>query len=238
MARKPYPSDVKDDEWEFVAPYLALIREDSPQREHDLREIYNALRWVVRAGAPWRMIPNDLPPWAAVYQQVQRWIKAGVFEEMVHDLREILRIAAGREANPTAVVIDSRTLQSTPEIGHCGAYDEAKRKKGSKVHIAVDTLGQLLALHVTPADKQDRSQVQRTIGQHRSTQRDGHRMTRERRRTRRHGLIGVLPTGVTSPRNITPSMFCGDTRTGGYAQYLARRSHELIAIAPRRGRLP
>jgi transposase len=60
------------------------------------------------------MIPNDLPPWAAVYQQVQRWIKAGVFEEMVHDLREILRIAAGRGANPTAVVIDSRTLQSTP----------------------------------------------------------------------------------------------------------------------------
>ena len=99
MASKPYPSDVKDDEWEFVAPYLALIRENSPQREHDLREIYNALRWVVRAGAPWRMIPNDLPPWAAVYQQVQRWIKAGGLEEMVHDLREILRIAAGREAN-------------------------------------------------------------------------------------------------------------------------------------------
>ena len=162
MARKPYPSDVKDDEWEFVAPYLALIREDSPQREHDLREIYNALRWVVRAGAPWRMIPNDLPPWAAVYQQAQRWIKAGVFEEMVHDLREILRIAAGREANPTAVVIDSRTLQSTPESGHRGAYDGARRKKGSKVHIAVDTLGHLLALHVTPADKQDRSQVKRT----------------------------------------------------------------------------
>ena len=137
-------------------------RASPPQREHGLREIYNALRWVVRAGAPWRMIPNDLPPWAAVYQQVQRWIKAGVFEEMVHDLREILRIAAGREANPTAVVIDSRTLQSTPESGHRGAYDGAKRKKGSKVHIADDTLGHLLALRVTPADKQDRSQVRRT----------------------------------------------------------------------------
>jgi transposase len=162
MARKPFPSDVKDDEWEFVAPYLALIREDSPQREHDLREIYNALRWVVRAGAPWRMIPNDLPPWAAVCQQVQRWIKAGVIEEMVHDLREILRIAAGQEANPTAVVIDSHALQSAPESGHRGAYDGAKRKKGSKVHVADDTLGHLLALHVTPADKQDRSQVRRT----------------------------------------------------------------------------
>ena len=163
MARKPYPSDVKDDEWEFVAPCLALIREDSPQREHDLREIYNALRWVVRAGAPWRMIPNDLPPWAAVYQQVQRWIKAGVFEEMVHDLREILRIAAGREANPTAVVIDSRTLQSTPESGHRGAYDGAKPKKGSKVyiavHIAVDTLGHLLALHVVKLSEAKRGFV-------------------------------------------------------------------------------
>jgi transposase len=97
MARKPYPTDVKDDEWEFVAPYLALIREDAPQREHDLREIYNALRWIVRSGAPWRMIPNDPPPWAAVYQQVQRWIKAGVFEDMVNDLREVLRVCAGRE---------------------------------------------------------------------------------------------------------------------------------------------
>jgi len=162
MARKPYPSDVKDDEWEFVAPYLALIREDSPQREHDLREIYNALRWVVRAGAPWRIIPNDLPPWAAVYQQVQRWIAAGVFEEMVHDLREILRIAAGREANPTADVIDSRGLQSTHESGRRGAYNGAKRKKGSKVHIAVATLGHLFALDVTSADTQDRSQVKRT----------------------------------------------------------------------------
>ena len=80
----------------------------------------------------------------------------------MHYLREILRIGAGRGANPTAVVIDSRTLQSTPESGHRGAYDGAKRKKGSKVHIAVDTLGHLLALHVTPADKQDRSQVRRT----------------------------------------------------------------------------
>lgn len=72
MARKPYPSDVTDDEWDLVAPYLALIREDSPQREHDLSETRNALRWILPSGAPWRMTSNDLPPWAAVYQQVQR----------------------------------------------------------------------------------------------------------------------------------------------------------------------
>ena len=159
MQRKGYPSDVSDEEWEFVAPYLSLIDPDSPQREHDLREVFNALRYLVRSGAPWRYLPQDLPPWSAVYQQTQRWIKAGVFEAMVHDLREVLRLYAGRHAKPSAAILDSRTLQGTPEsAGHAG-YDGAKRKKGSKVHLAVDTLGHLLALNVTPANEGDRSQV-------------------------------------------------------------------------------
>lgn len=163
MARisRPYPSDVTDEEWAFVVPYLTLMREDAPQREHDLRHVFNAVRWMARAGAPWRMIPHEFPPWEAVYQQVQRWIAAGVFESMVHDLRELLRVAAGREADPSAAILDSRTLQSTPESGHRAGYDGAKRKKGSKVHIAVDTLGHLLALRVTSADQQDRAQVKK-----------------------------------------------------------------------------
>jgi transposase len=159
MARTPYPSDVTDDEWAFVAPYLTLMREDAPQRDHDLREVLNALRWIMRAGSPWRYLPNDFPPWEAVYQQTQRWIAARVFEALTRDLRELLRMAAGRVPQPSAALIDSRTLQSTPESGHRGGYDGAKRKKGSKVHMAVDTLGHLLALHVTPADRQDRAQV-------------------------------------------------------------------------------
>jgi transposase len=85
--RKPYPSDVSDEEWAFVAPYLALVREDAPQRTYELREVFNALRWIVRAGASWRMLPYDFPPWEAVYQQTRRWLLcAGVFEAMVHDL--------------------------------------------------------------------------------------------------------------------------------------------------------
>lgn len=159
MERKAYPSDVPDDEWDFVAPYLTLMREDAPQREYPLREIFNAVRWLARAGAPWRMLPNDLPPWHAVYEQTQRWFKAGVFESMVHDLRALLRIAANRAPDPSAVIFDSRTLQSTPESGARAGYDGAKRKKGSKVHLAVDTLGQLLALRVTAASEQDRDQV-------------------------------------------------------------------------------
>src|SRR5918911_1278976 len=157
--RKPYPSDVSDEEWAFVLPYLALVREDAPQRTHQLREVFNGLRWVVRTGSPWRYMPHDLPPWEAVYQQTRRWLKAGVFEAMVHDLRVLLRLSKGRASEPTAAILHSRTLHSTPESGSRGGYDGAKRKKGSKVHAAVDTLGHLLALHVTPANEQEREHV-------------------------------------------------------------------------------
>lgn len=139
--------------------YLTLMTEDAPQRDYPLREVFNGLRWIICAGAPWRMMPNDLPPWAVVYQQTQRWIKAGVFQTMADDLRAILRLAEGRKPQPTAAILDSRTLQSSPESGARSGYDGAKRKKGSKVHLAVDTLGHLLALHVTPANEQDRDQV-------------------------------------------------------------------------------
>jgi len=157
--RKSYPSDVSDEEWAFCVRYLTLMTEDAPQREHPLRELFDGLRWFVRAGCPWRMMPNDLPPWSAVYQQTQRWIKAGCFEGMAHDLRAILRLVQERQANPSAIIIDSRTLQSTPESGSRAGFDGHKKRKGSKVHMAVDTLGHLLALHVTPANEQDRAQV-------------------------------------------------------------------------------
>ncbi len=105
--------------------------------------------------------PNDLPPWAAVYQQTQRWMAAECFEALAQDLRAVLRMAAGRYAEPTAAIFDSRTLRSTPESGTRAAYDGAKRKKGSKLHLAVDTLGHMLTLHVTPANVDDRAEVGR-----------------------------------------------------------------------------
>jgi transposase len=157
--RKSYPSDVTDEEWGFCVGYLTLMTENAPQREYALRELYNGLRWFVRAGCPWRMMPNDLPPWSAVYQQTHRWIKAGSFEAMAHDLRAILRLVQDRHSDPSAVILDSRTLQSTPESGARAGFDGHKKRKGSKVHMAVDTLGHLLALHVTPANEQDRAQV-------------------------------------------------------------------------------
>ena len=119
MDRRTYPSDVSDDEWAFVAPYLTLMTEEAPQRVYPLREVFNGLRYIARSGAPWRMMPNDLPPWHVVFQQTQRWLQAGVaasrggckqgwlqagvFQAMVDDLRAILRMAQGRNAEPTAV---------------------------------------------------------------------------------------------------------------------------------------
>lgn len=157
--RKSYPSDVTDAEWEFLLPYLTLMREDAPQRSNDMREVFNAIRYVVKTGCQWRMLPHDLPEWTVAYQQARRWIQAGVFEQVAHDLRVILRLVHEREPQPSATILDGRTWQSTPESGERAGYDGAKKKHGSKVHAAVDTMGNLLALKVTAANEQEREQV-------------------------------------------------------------------------------
>jgi transposase len=158
-SRQAYPSDVSDADWEFLLPYLTLMREDAPQREHSMREVFNGLRYVVKTGCQWRFLPHDFPPWTAVYQQARRWADAGVFEDVSNDLRTILRLVLEREPQPSATIMDGRTLQSTPESGERAGYDGAKKKNGSKVHVAVDTLGNLLALKVTAANEQERAQV-------------------------------------------------------------------------------
>ena len=155
-SRKAYPSD---EEWEFAAPYLTLMREDAPQRQHGLRDVFDALRWLVKTGAQWRYLPGDFPPWHTVYQQARRWVEAGALEAMANDLRCILRFAEGRKESPSACILDARTIQSTPESGARAGFDGHKKRKGSKVHAAVDTLGHLLALKVTPANEQERAQV-------------------------------------------------------------------------------
>src|SRR4051812_18923041 len=119
-ARKPYPSDVSDEEWALAVPYLTLLPETAGQRTHLLREAFDGLRYVVRHGIPWRAMPHDLPPWHAVYDQAMRWPRAGCFEMLAHDLRAGLRLTAGRREEPSAAILDSRTLRSTPESGARG----------------------------------------------------------------------------------------------------------------------
>jgi transposase len=157
--RKPYPSDVSDDEWAFVEPFLTLIRPDAAQREYDLREVYNGVRYVMRTGCAWRYLPHDLPPWEAVYQQHVRWIEAGCYEELLAAARKLARTSVGRASQPSAAVFDSRTLRSTRESGERAGYDGHKRTNGSKVHTATDTMGNPLALEVSAADEQDRALV-------------------------------------------------------------------------------
>jgi transposase len=117
------------------------------------------VRYLARTGVPWRYLPSEFPAWPAVYQPLRRWLEARCFETLVDDLRHLLRTAQGRPPEPSAMLLDSRPLLSTPESGHRAGYDGAKRRKGSKVHVAVDTLGHLLAALVTPANAQDRAQV-------------------------------------------------------------------------------
>jgi transposase len=154
-----YPSDVRDEEWAFVAPYLTVLAPDALQRKYDLREVFNAVRYLVRTGAPWRYLPTNFPPWPAVDQQARRWLDAGCFEALVQDLRMLVRVLKGRAPQPTATILDARVLQSSPESGARAGYNGHKRRKGSKVHAAVDTLGHLLALTVTPANEDERTQV-------------------------------------------------------------------------------
>src|SRR3982750_4065122 len=158
-ARKPYPSDVSDGEWEFLLPYPTLNDQPAPQHKSPLRPVFNALRYFVKTGCHWRYLPHEFPPWPVVYQQARRWMEAKVFEQIAHELRIVLRLVDDRREQPSAAILDSRTLQSTPESGARAGFDGHKKKNGSKVHLAVDTLGHLLALHVTPANEQDRDQV-------------------------------------------------------------------------------
>src|SRR5215468_6164851 len=134
--RKSYPSDVTDAEREFVLPYQTRMREDAPQREHGLRELFNAVRYVAKTGCQCRFLPHDFPPWTAVYQQARRWLQAGVFEHITHDPRPIVRFLDDRNLEPSATVLDGRTLQCTPKSGGRAGYDVAKKEKGPKIHAA------------------------------------------------------------------------------------------------------
>ncbi len=158
-SHRAYPYDISDEDWAFLAPSHPLMRDDAPQRRYPLRELFNGLGFIALTGLQWSFMPHEFQPWHAVCEQTRRRLAADVFTAIIADLRELIRLASDRPARPTAAILDSRTLTSTPKSGHRAGWDGYKRRKGSKVRLAVDTLGHLLALRVTPANAGDRSQV-------------------------------------------------------------------------------
>ena len=130
--RKSYPSDVTDGEWEFLLPYLTLMREDAPQRAHALRDLFDAIRYVVKTGCQWRFLPHDFPPWTAVYQQARRWLHAGVFEHIAHDLRAIVRFLNDRNLEPSRQFLMDVRFNRRQRVETARVMTGPRRRKGRR----------------------------------------------------------------------------------------------------------
>src|ERR687885_963643 len=154
--RKPYPTDLSDTEWICLRSYLPTPKAQGRPRTHSLRDVLDAIFYVLKSGCPWRLLPHDFPPWPSVYYHFRRFRLSGLWHPILKVLRAVERNRQGKDLQPTAAIMDSQSVKTTEESAHPSGYDAHKNVKGRKRHLLVDTLGLVLSVYVTSADVQDR----------------------------------------------------------------------------------